>query len=431
MTQKRKKRRISRSRRRRILQIRMQIAAVAAAAAVLIVLGVRSRMAAGSGGETAEAGSGTQAALPEAAADHGVSEDVLHPEKEPAPEQKSGVQVTIGMVGDIILHDAVCEGAYENGAYDFSGLFANISGEVRDLDLAIANQETILGGEELGITGYPEFNGPFQQADALAAAGFDVVLQATNHTLDAGAAGVDNNLRYWKEHYPQMAVLGIHESGASARDIYVYEKEGFRIAVLNYTYGTNINQELLDAPETACLVDVLDEAVVTEDIRRAGELADYIIVCPHWGTENSYEISEDQRYWTQLFLDNGVDLVLGAHTHVIQPVETLREESGKEMLVYYSLGNCISNQEHADHMVGGMARLTLRKDGDEVYVDEYGVRPLVTQETPEGKYTVYFLDQYTEELAAENGIHNTDEGFSLDYCRELCQDVFGADRILY
>ena len=179
------------------------------------------------------------------------------------------------------------------------------------------------------------------------------MLQATNHTLDAGAAGVDNNLRYWKEHYPQMAVLGIHESGASARDIYVYEKEGFRIAVLNYTYGTNINQELLDAPETACLVDVLDEAVVTEDIRRAGELADYIIVCPHWGTENSYEISEDQRYWTQLFLDNGVDLVLGAHTHVIQPVETLREESGKEMLVYYSLGNCISNQEHADHMVGG------------------------------------------------------------------------------
>ncbi len=338
--------------------------------------------------------------------------------------EENGTEIRIAMVGDVILHEAVYESCYENGSYDFSGLFANISGELQQMDIAVANQETILGGQELGISGYPEFNSPYEEADALAEAGFNVILSATNHALDAGAEGVDNTLEYWKDKYPETGVLGIQKSGASGRDIYVYEKDGFRVAILNYTYGTNINESLLEEPGTQFLVNTLEEETVREDVRKAKELADFVIVCPHWGTENSVEISEEQKDWTEIFLSSGVDLVIGTHPHVIQKMETVTDGLGNEMLVYYSLGNCVSNQKAAMNAVGAMAEVTIRKDDSGVHVDEASVKPLVTHKAPDGSFTAYFLDEYTEKLAEENTIRTTDESFSLAYCRQLWNRVF-------
>ena len=123
---------------------------------------------------------------------------------------------------------------------------------------------------------------------------------------------------------------------------------------------------------TRHLVDVLEEDMVREDIRKAKELSDFVIVCPHWGTENSYEISQEQRHWTDIFSDCGVDLVLGTHPHVVQPAELVQRADGQEMLVYYSLGNFVSNQESADNALGAMAQITLWKDESGVSIREYG-----------------------------------------------------------
>lgn len=354
----------------------------------------------------------------------------------------TGPTISLVMVGDILLHTPVAEsGIQEDGSYNFDALFANVKDEITAADLALVNQEVIIGGEELGISGYPSFNAPYELGDALVAAGFDVVLHATNHALDQGKKGVKNCLSFWKNYHPEVAVLGIHESQKSQDDhIYVYEQEGIRIAILNYTYGTNGIALPADMPYA---VDLLDEEKVTADIEKAKEQADFIIVCPHWGTEYQLTPSPEQERWTELFLENGVDLVIGTHPHVIEPIEWISNQNtagqkndvgtGNQdgMLVYYSLGNFVnwtagSGEGIANRMVGGMAEVTIGMDAcGEAFIVDYGVEPLVChpKEGTNG-VTTYLLSEYTEELASENAIITQDEAFSRGYCQALCEEVW-------
>ncbi len=180
-------------------------------------------------------------------------------------------------------------------------------------------------------------------------------------------------------------------------------------------------------------VDLLEEEQVAADIRRAEELADFTIVCPHWGTECRLTPDSSQERWTKLFAENGADLILGTHPHVIEPIEWVTdEESNHEMLVYYSLGNFVNwtsgtGEGVANRMVGGMAEVTLtRNDDGEVEIADYGVKPLVSHVTsaPNG-VTTYFLEDYDEALAEENEITSQDPDFSRDYCVNLCDSVWG------
>ena len=420
MEQKRKagRNRRGRSKRRRELQLRIELLAAVAVVLTIISVAVIQGSRARAEQEAREAAAQTER----------IQKIRKSSEATPVPteEPESGTVIQIRMVGDVILHEDVCNSCLQNTGYQFDGLFCNISGEIREADIAIANQETILGGTGLGITGWPEFNSPCEAGDALVSAGFRVILQASNHTLDYGIEGVTNCLNYWKTTHPEAAVLGIHGDRQAAEDIYVYEKDGFRVAILNYTYGTNLNEELLQDENTAYLLNVLDEERVTADVARAKEMADFVIVCPHWGIEDDNNVCSEQQYWCDLFLSLGVDLVLGAHPHVIQPVEMKMGENGHQMLVYYSLGNCVSNQEHAYAMVGAMAEVTIRKDQEGVHIDKYGIEPLVTHEgqNPQS-FTTYLLRDYTEELAGSNGILQDDSSFSLQYCQNLCREVFG------
>ena len=296
------------------------------------------------------------------------------------------------------------------------------------------NQEVIIGGAELGISGYPCFNADFGLSDALVDAGFDVICHATNHAMDKGSAGLVNCAEHWKEQYPQITVLGIHDteetSTSRGADPSIIELPDMKVAVLNYTYGTNGIALPSDMPYA---VDLLDEEQVAADIQRAEELADFTIVCPHWGTEYRLTPDDMQEKWTQIFLKNGADLVLGTHPHVIEPVEWVTdEETGHEMLAYYSLGNFVNwtsgiGEGIANRMVGGMAEVTISKDDTgEVKVIDYGVRPLVSHVTSEpGSVSAYFLDDYTEQLEAENEITTQDPEFSVEYCIDLCNSVWG------
>lgn len=340
-------------------------------------------------------------------------------------------ELTLIMVGDILLHTPVAEsGVQQDGSYDFTALFANVRDEVEAADLALVNQEVILGGTALGITGYPSFNAPFELGDALVEAGFDVVLHATNHTLDKGKKGVTNCLSFWEDKYPQITVIGINESQEAQEDhIFVYEQEDIRVAVLNYTYGTNGIPMPSDMPYA---VNLLEEKKVTADIAKAKTRSDFIIVCPHWGTEYQLVPSAEQERWTQIFLENGVDLVIGTHPHVIEPIEWVRDDNGNEMLVYYSLGNFVnwtssSGKGIANRMVGGMAEITLAREPEgDVAVKSYGVEPIVCHlgEGANG-VTTYFLSEYTEEMASQNAIIEQDAAFSRQYCLDLCEQVWG------
>ena len=344
-------------------------------------------------------------------------------------------EYTIVMVGDVLLHTPVEESCKQpDGNYDYESLFTHTKDEISAADLALVNQEVIIGGADLGITGYPSFNADFSLCDSLAGAGFDIICHATNHAMDKGRKGLINCAKYWKENYPQITVLGIHDtadtSTSCGAEPVILDLPDMKIAVLNYTYGTNGIPLPDDMPYA---VDLLNEEQVAADIRRAEELADFTIVCPHWGTEYRLTPDASQEKWTKVFAENGADLVLGTHPHVIEPIEWVTdEESDHEMLVYYSLGNFVNwtsgtGEGVANRMVGGMAEVTIAKNEDgEVEIMDYGVQPLVSHVTsgPEG-VTTYFLENYSEELAEENVIVSQDSNFSREYCVNLCDSVWG------
>lgn len=343
----------------------------------------------------------------------------------------SGPEISLIMVGDILLHTPVEESALqEDGTYNFDTIFNNMKAEIAAADLALVNQEVIIGGEELGVSGYPCFNAPYALGDSLVNAGFDVICHATNHTLDQGKKGLKNCLNFWEETYPETVVLGMNQSQEEQDTIYLYEQEGLKIAILNYTYGTNGIELPSDMPYA---VNLLEEEKVLADIKKAEELADFTIVCPHWGTEYELGTSSEQRQWTKLFLENGVDLVLGTHPHVIEPIEFyVDEETGNEMLVYYSLGNFVnwtasSGEGIANRMVGGMAEITIGQDEKgKGYILDYGVTAVVCHlEAGVNGVTVYPLSEYTEELAEKNAIIAQDSNFSKEYCTGVCNTVWG------
>ena len=349
----------------------------------------------------------------------------------PTPTPTPVPAVDIMMIGDILLHTRIEDySVQEDGSYNFDAIFANTLEESMAADIAIVNQEVILGGEDLGVSGYPSFNAPYEVGDALVAAGYDVVLHATNHALDKGKKGLLNCLGFWKDTYPEIGALGINDSKEAQEEIFVIEKEGIRIAILNYTYGTNGISMPKDMPYA---VNMLKEDKVIEDLQKADRLADFVIVCPHWGTEYRLQPDKSQKKWTELFLKYGADLVLGTHPHVIEPVEWLTNETtGEPMLVYYSIGNYVNwtsgtGDGVANRMVGGIADITIQLDENgTAYISEYGVIPVVCH--PEKKrngITVYLLEEYTEELAKENAIRSQDPNFSLQYCIDLCDKVWG------
>lgn len=353
------------------------------------------------------------------------------PETTTEPETEPPSEITLLMVGDILLHDRVEECAVqEDGSYNYDVIFESVIDDIQAADLAIVNQEVIIGGEELGVSGYPAFNAPFEMGDALVKAGFDVVCHGTNHALDKGRKGLLNCISFWKETYPQIAVLGINETAEEQDEIYVYEQDGIKIAVLNYTYGTNGIPLPDDMPSA---VDMLDENKVIADIQKAEQIADFTVVCPHWGTEYVLEQTAEQERWADIFLENGVDLVIGTHPHVIEPVEMLvDEETGNQMLVYYSIGNFVnwtgeSGSGKADRMVGGMAQVTVGLDDDgKAVITDYGVTAVVTHVSygVNGVYTMKLSD-YTQELSLQSEIINQDGAFSKEYCINLCNQVWG------
>ena len=208
----------------------------------------------------------------------------------------------------------------------------------------------------------------------------------------------------------------------------MYEQAGMKIAVLNYTYGTNGIEPPSNMPY---LVNYMEKEKIISDIQKAESIADFTIVCPHWGTEYLLSISSEQEYWTNIFLEYGVDLVIGAHPHVIEPIKWVSDEDGHQMLVYYSLGNFVNGTSSTgsgvtNRMVGGIADVTIGRNEDgTVAILEHDVVPIVCHIGEGDTYTVYYLEDYTEELAKENRILSQDSEFSKALCDSIVESVWG------
>ena len=345
-----------------------------------------------------------------------VSESVTEPQD---------AKVTIVAVGDNLIHNTLIDaGKQDDGSLDYSSFYENISNYVKSADIACINQETMLGGKNFEYQGYPMFNTPWEVGTAAIDAGFDIFTCATNHSLDVQKfAGIEKECEFFKKH-PEVVHLGTNSTEEEYNTIAYYEKNGIKFALLNYTYGTNGISVPEDKP---WCVNLLDEDKVKSDLKKARANADCVIVFPHWGTENSHEINDLQKKYVKIFSDGGADIVIGAHPHVLQPVEWVTNEAtGKKMIVYYSVGNFISHQTNLNQMCGGMAELTVERVDGKVQVTSAKLAPVVDyyHNTGNGyKFSVYRLSDYTDDIASEQA----KDGATVKYFTDLSKKIVGEE----
>lgn len=334
-------------------------------------------------------------------------------------KDKSENEVSIIAVGDNLIHNSVLKsGIMPDSTYNFDRLFDVLREDFQGADLAVINQETILGGDVKPYDGYPNFNSPNELGDAIVKAGFDVVLHASNHTLDVGVQGVINCIEYWKTQ-KGITCLGINENQEEKEKIKLVERNGIKIALLNYTYG--LNGHVLPK-DKSYLVNLIDTATIIKDIREAELIADFTIVFPHWGVEYVYTPNNSQKKLAKIMTENGADLIIGTHPHVIQDVEWIICDNGNRSLCYYSLGNYISGQKATPRILGGMAEVKIRKTADDVIIEEAELTPIITHyEWINGTslHQTYKLEDYTTTLEKRHSLQYYDSTFSLNAVREL------------
>ena len=298
-------------------------------------------------------------------------------------------EVELIAVGDLLCHNVILDQGQREGSFDY--LFAQISPLLESADLAVLNQESVLVSDPGRVSADPPFGAPLALGQAVADAGFGAVTLANNHVLDQGSAGVTDTQDFYKS--AGVAVLGV--GGACT----VIEKNSVRLALLNFTYGTNGHT----APENVSLSLLDDEEHVRAELRAARERADAVVVFVHWGTEYAAAPDDGQRRWAQLFADEGTDVVIGTHPHVLQGAERLTGASGHETLVFWSLGNFASNQQRVEANLGGLARVRFIKDEGGCRVADYALEGLVTHQEC-GLTTVYPLADYTDALAEKHSL---------------------------
>lgn len=277
-------------------------------------------------------------------------------EPAPVPEEPEPVVTTTSVyaIGDILLHDSVYNAAKSGDGYDFTAAFEPIAPILTEADIAIANQESMIGGSEIGLSSYPAFNSPYEVGDALQDAGIDLVTTANNHTLDRGVTAIENSIAHWNEI--GMPYTGSFLSEADKAEIRTLTKNDISFAFLAYTYGTNGV-----VPKQPYHVNYIDLEAMKPEIEAAEQAADLTVVSLHFG--NEYEIlpNEAQQTLVQELSDLGVDLIIGHHPHVLQPVAWVDGAEGNRTFVAYSLGNFLSGQQGDDRNTGGIVGIDVVK----------------------------------------------------------------------
>jgi len=266
-------------------------------------------------------------------------------------------QITISAIGDVLIHEPVYQDAENKDGYDFGPMLKYVKPYLEDATITMANQESMIGGTELGLSTYPSFNSPFEVGDALKEVGVDVVTLANNHTLDRGEAAIQNAIKHWETI--DMMYTGSYKNEMDNENIRVHEtKEGISVAFLSYTYGTNG----IPVPSGKdYLVNLIDKETIKQDVAAAKEQADAIVLSLHFGNENERMPNETQKELVQFAADQGVHAVIGHHPHVLQPMEYVEGKNGNETFVMYSLGNFLSNQQDLYQRIGGMLTFSITK----------------------------------------------------------------------
>ena len=297
----------------------------------------------------------------------------------------SASDISLVFAGDAMQHDRQIEAARQSdGTYDYSQCFRYVSDYIEAADYAVVNLECTLGGKP--YRGYPCFSAPESYAKALKDAGFDLFLHANNHCLDSRDAGLKRTLN----ELDKLGVphIGTYHNAAERAQKYpfVTDVKGTKIAFLNYTYATNGIKVQGDV-----VVDYIDRAKIHADVQKARKKgAELVVACMHWGIEYQLVQNKEQEQLANYLVEEGVDLIIGGHPHVIQPMEMRTNKQGKQVLVVYSMGNFISGMRTADTRGGAMVRVTIGHENGKSIIKSAAYK-LVFVQDPEKKSDNYTL----------------------------------------
>lgn len=310
-------------------------------------------------------------------------------------------------VGDNLYHDnLIWSGQNDSGEWNYDHIYTNVLDEIQAADVAMVDQETVLTTDHDAVSGYPAFATPTEVGDALVKAGFDVIESATNHVDDYGYDYMAQTLNFWESNYPEIPVLGIHATQEDADTVKTLEVNGITIAFLNYVYGTN-NSGAGEGREY--MIDIFDREKIASMVAKAKEISDCVVFVAQWGREDEAMPTEYEKEWAVFLMEQGVDVVIGGHPHILQPYGWLSDDNGNEMLIFYSVGNFVSTQESLTGLLGGMAGFTIQKStlkGEStVQILDPEVKPLVMHYNHDtGEYGPYMLEDYSEELASQHSV---------------------------
>lgn len=354
------------------------------------------------------------------------------------PKEDDGI-ISVVAAGDNLVHEAVYTfaatlaeregGRY--GDYYFDPMYEGIKDVVQKADLAMINQESQICTSPFEASGYPRFITPPAMGDALINAGFNVIVTANNHMLDEGDEALLNTAEYWKDK--PVITVGIDTSEKDSNDIAVFEKDGFKIAILAYTDVINHCGGYDDVAKASdyAKYTYYNSKTAEEQIKKANEIADFVIVSMHWGDEDEFEPDSTQKQIAKDLSKWGADVIMGHHPHVVQPIEWI-ENDGRKTLCVYSLGNFVSTMLYARNMVGMMVSFDIVTDDGEPYVTNVMAIPTVTNyidhpTKDDLKYRqdvyVYLLEDYTEEMASDHGCNsNESKDVTLDVLRSYITD---------
>ncbi len=364
----------------------------------------------------------------------------------PEPED---VTVSFAAVGDNLIHESIyLEAAAKatalassegyTGSYSFDHMYCDdVRAIIKNADVAFVNQETpIVPG--FAASGYPAFNTPEEAGNCLVSMGFDVVNIATNHMLDmeGRCEGLRSAIKFWNSR----AVLPI--GGYEGRDDYetvrVLQVKGKTVAFVSFTYGTNGNS--LNRSSSDLIIPYIDDSEIIARVSAARKAADAVVVSMHWGEENSATVTSEQKRLASLLSKYGADVVIGHHSHTLQPVEWVTGESGRKTLVLYSLGNFISTQLDYENLVGGLCTFDLHFDKNGgVTAENVVMNPTVTHYSADdgeldsqGLYKRYgvsvrLLENYDSDTCAACGSQICGSRYTLADLRKIATDAVSAE----
>lgn len=344
-------------------------------------------------------------------------DEVLNIEMPSEKDVFGETRITFAAAGDNLIHEAVFTDAKNNAAvyasstgqnvkYRFTEMYEGVAEIISSADISYINHETPVAGESFGISGYPDFNAPSEIGNDLAEVGFDIINIANNHMLDMKEAGYRNSINYWNEKSAQHGITMIGGYTKSDYDsVRFIEKDGVKIALLSYLTFINDSHKNSLSSSSELVIPYANKNTMTRQVGIAKENgADVIIVSMHWGTENDLTPRASQKDYAKHLASLGVDVIIGTHSHTLQPVEWIDGENGHKTLCAYSLGNLLSTMHYNEYMVGGILTFDIVEDDMGARIENPVLIPTMCHYSmTRDSLKLYTLENYTEDLLKSHG----------------------------